>query len=148
MTFVIKENFDEGYLRDDFLFDIEGYDYIYNRQTIFTTDRNLITHNFDKLHYILENYQEKDPVLLEILHYVNEDDKIPLQIAIESKNHRMVNLILNYMSKINFAAVGQLKSDFDELLLFVGFEHYLCECPFDTVQMINKQTLKIKRAED
>ena len=25
-----------------------------------------------------------------------------------------------------------------DLLVYVGFENYLCECPFDTVQMINK----------
>lgn len=149
MTFVIKDNFDEeGYVRDDFLFDIEGYDYIYNRQSIFTSDKNLITLNYDKLNFILNNYQEKDPMLLEILHYVNKDGKIPLQIALESKNHRMVNLLLSYMADINFAAVSQLQSSFDDLLVYHGFEKYLCECPFDTVQMVNKQTLKIRTAED
>lgn len=73
-----------------------------------------------------------------MLHYTNKDGEIPLQIALASKNHRMVNLLLGYMSKINFAAVSQLQAEFDELLLFAGFEEYLCECPFDTVQMINK----------
>ena len=60
----------------------------------------------------------------------------------------MVNLILGQMSKINFAAVTQLQSDFDELLLYQGFENYLCKCPFDTLQMVNKQTLKMLNAED
>ena len=37
MTFIIKRNFDKGgYLRDDFLFDYEGYDYILKRNTVFT----------------------------------------------------------------------------------------------------------------
>lgn len=37
MTFVIKENFDKNsYAMEDFLFDIEGYDYIINRNTMFT----------------------------------------------------------------------------------------------------------------
>jgi hypothetical protein len=57
MTFVVKDLFDEGYLRDDFLFDIEGYDFIYNRETIFTSDDELMSQNYDKLLYILTNYQ-------------------------------------------------------------------------------------------
>lgn len=37
MTFVIKENFDKlGYVLNDYLFDVEGYDYILNRNTMFT----------------------------------------------------------------------------------------------------------------
>ena len=37
MTFVIKENFEKNsFAMEDFLFDIEGYDFILNRNTIFT----------------------------------------------------------------------------------------------------------------
>ena len=37
MTFVIKENFDKkSYIIRDYAFDIEGYDYILNRNNIFT----------------------------------------------------------------------------------------------------------------
>ena len=37
MTFVIKDNFDRiGFYANDFLFDVEGYDYILNRNTMFT----------------------------------------------------------------------------------------------------------------
>jgi len=37
MTFVIKENFDKlGFVVDDFMFDVEGYDYILNKNTMFT----------------------------------------------------------------------------------------------------------------
>jgi hypothetical protein len=43
MTFVVKDLFDEGYLRSDFLFDLEGYDFIYNRETIFTSDADLMS---------------------------------------------------------------------------------------------------------
>lgn len=53
MTFVIKENFDDGYNRSDFLFDVEGYDFIFNNDTIFTSDVNLITLNYEKLNFIL-----------------------------------------------------------------------------------------------
>lgn len=37
MTFVIKENFDlNSFSMVDYLFDIEGYDYVLNRNTVFT----------------------------------------------------------------------------------------------------------------
>jgi hypothetical protein len=37
MTFVIKDNFDHlGFVVDDFVFDVEGYDYVLNKNTIFT----------------------------------------------------------------------------------------------------------------
>ena len=37
MTFVIKDNFEKsGFLRDDYLFDAEGYDYILGRNTCLT----------------------------------------------------------------------------------------------------------------
>ena len=49
MTFVVKDNVAENYLQPDFLFDIEGYDFIYNRETVFTDDRNLVTLNYEKL---------------------------------------------------------------------------------------------------
>ena len=44
-------------------------------------------------------------MLLESLHYPNERGELPIHIAIVSNNHRMVNLILNYMSRIEYAAV-------------------------------------------
>ena len=43
MTFVIKENFDKiGFVTSDFLFDVEGYNYILNKNTMFT-EGNLVT---------------------------------------------------------------------------------------------------------
>lgn len=45
MSFVIKDNFDKsGYVRNDFLFDIEGYDYIINKHNLFFEDKgSLVT---------------------------------------------------------------------------------------------------------
>jgi len=60
----------------------------------------------------------------------------------------MVNLVLKYMAKINYAAVKQIRNIFAPLINYQGFEHYLEECPFQTLQMESKQTLKIKRKED
>lgn len=49
MTFVIKENFDKlGYIMDDYLFDPEGYDFIFKKNTIFTGG-NLSIKNYEKL---------------------------------------------------------------------------------------------------
>jgi hypothetical protein len=42
MTFVIKDNFDRNsFTMADYLFDLEGYDYVLNRNTIFT-EGNLV----------------------------------------------------------------------------------------------------------
>lgn len=78
LTFVIKDLFDDGYIRSDFLFDLEGYDFIYDRETIFTSDNELVTLDYEKLLYILTNYENTDPVLLETLHYSNKENEIPL----------------------------------------------------------------------
>ena len=93
MTFVVKDLFDEGYLRSDFLFDLEGYDFIYNKETIFTSDAALMSSNYEKLLYILTNYEKMDVELLEALHYP-DNEGIPLMKALQSKNNRIINLLL------------------------------------------------------
>ena len=122
MTFVIKDNIDRnGMHQKDFQFDLEGCDYIIERQTIFTSG-NLVTQQYEKLLLILKNYVQIDQNLLESLHYQKPDldykqmqihdfkneknikYKTPLHIAIDAKNTRMINLILHYMSKIDYAA--------------------------------------------
>jgi hypothetical protein len=72
MTFVIKDNFNkQGYLSGEYVFDLEGYDYIINQKNIFF-DLDLISHQYDRLNFILSNYLKMDPMLLETLHYKNE----------------------------------------------------------------------------
>ena len=135
MTFVIKDNFDKsGYIMDDFLFDIEGYDFLINKQNLFF-NHDLITEQYDKLSFILKNYELVDPVLLETLHYQNDiteevDKKIPLHLALEAKNTRIVNLILKYMSKVDQAALDLIKDIFEELIIFKNFAHYLNHATF------------------
>lgn len=81
MTFVIKDNFDSsGFLRDDYIFDLEGYNYILGRNTILTQG-SLVKYQFDKLSFILGNFQ-KHPDLMEILYYMNSDKQLPLHIAV------------------------------------------------------------------
>ena len=50
MTFVIKELFDkQGYVMDNYLFDLEGYDFILDKETLFTKDETLVKEDFEKL---------------------------------------------------------------------------------------------------
>jgi len=73
MTFVIKDNFyKRGYLSGEYFFDLEGYDYIINKKNIFF-DLDLISQQYDRLNFILNNYYMIDPILLETLHYMNEE---------------------------------------------------------------------------
>lgn len=46
------------------------------------------------------------------------DKKIPLHLALEANNNRMVNLILNFMAKIDYAAVDTIKDVFKLLINF------------------------------
>jgi len=56
MTFVIKDNFDQGgYISNDFLFDSEGYDFVLGKNTLFT-EGTLVTQEYDKLLFILKSY--------------------------------------------------------------------------------------------
>ena len=52
------------------------------------------------------------------------------------------------MAKIDFAAVGMFKDIMRDLISYQGFDNYLWEVPFQTIQMINKQTLIIRKEED
>jgi len=67
MTFVIKAKIygqNEHYIQDDYRFDIEQYNYLYEGKTCFTDDiATVIDH--DRLSYILSNFEENDMVLLE-----------------------------------------------------------------------------------
>lgn len=51
-------------------------------------------------------------------------------MSVAAKNNRMVNLILKYMSMIDYAAVPMIKSIMMDLLNYQAFDEYLIECPF------------------
>ena len=55
---------------------------------------------------------------------------LPLHIAIEAKNTRMINLLLFYMSKIEFAADYFIKDIFKQLINYQYFETYIENNPF------------------
>ena len=131
----------------DYLFDLEGYDYILNRNSIFT-EGNLVKQEYEKLHFILKNYALNNSILLEILQYKNDKSKLPLHLALEANNNRMVNLLLTNMSTINYVAVDAVKDIFKDLINYKNFEQYLEECPFQTKQMQNKQTIRIMKQKN
>ena len=125
MTFVIKKNFDKGgYINDDFLFDPEGYDYVLKRNTTFT-EGNLVTQDYDKLNFILQRFEELDPVLLEQLFYENEREETPLHIAVAANNTRMVNLLLKFLSKLENTGIQMIKDIFPKLIDYESFVDYL-----------------------
>ena len=66
----------------------------------------------------MKNYNQLDPNYLESLHYSNKLDQLPLHLALAANNNRMVNLILTYMAKIDFAAVDSIKDIFKDLINF------------------------------
>ena len=69
MTFVIKDNFDKNGIKlEDYVFDLEGIDFILERSTTFTSG-NLVTQQYEKLSFILKNYEKLNIKLLESLHY-------------------------------------------------------------------------------
>lgn len=67
MTFVIKKKFDDAevdYTSDNFLFDLEQYNYLIGGRTALTETQSA-TADHDRLQYILQNFKDIDPVLLE-----------------------------------------------------------------------------------
>jgi len=77
MTFVIKKKFDDedvDYTNDDYLFDLEQYNYMLNRKTALS-ESSAATADHDKLLYILRSFEEIDPVLLEQIQYYHVEER-------------------------------------------------------------------------
>jgi hypothetical protein len=130
MSFVIKDNFDNhGYITEDYLFDLEGYDFILNNETILT-EESLVQENYEKLNFILKNFQQIDLKLMGLLYYQNSQKQLPLHISIQGNNNRIINLILKYMSYVPISQTSNLKDIFCQLLNYQNFTKYIAEAPF------------------
>ena len=70
----------------------------------------------------------------------------PLHLAYEYRNNRSVRILLQYMSKVDFNASKTFKDILPDLIDYTGFADYLAELPFQTTQMLNKQTLRVEDA--
>lgn len=157
MTFVIKSQIhgeNDHYIQDDYLFDVEQYNYLYNGKTCFTDDDETAT-DHEQLAYILKKFEETDKILLEQIQYYNvevdEEDSekrivTPLHIALDYKNNRSIKILLEYLAKIDANCSNTFKDIIPELVDYTGFDDYLEKLPLQTIQMINKQTLRVDYA--
>ena len=65
MTFVIKDNFNKNAQQTN-RFDIEGYDFVLNRETIFTENKgSLLKQDFQKVVFIMQNLELRDHSYIE-----------------------------------------------------------------------------------
>jgi len=67
MTFVIIMKIleeSDSHINDDYLFDLEQYNFIINRKTALSLD-SAVVNDHDKLGYILKSLEAIDPVLLQ-----------------------------------------------------------------------------------
>ena len=118
MTFAVQETFEQINLSsDNFLFDIEGFNFVLNRETYFTNNKGLVMQqDFKKTDFMLKKFQGIDPDLLELLHYINPDKKMPIHYALLTNNTRIVNVILKYMSQINYASIHHITDIISDLI--------------------------------
>ena len=65
ITFVLREEvkWDDS----SFYFDPEQYNFLFNKKTVFTLDRELVLQSNDYLQYVLQSFDEIDPVLFDLL---------------------------------------------------------------------------------
>ena len=70
MTFIIRQKFKDQrtWKLEDYEFDIEQYNFIYDHKSFFTLDEKVCL-DHDQLKYILQNFKRTDPILLELLQY-------------------------------------------------------------------------------
>jgi hypothetical protein len=71
----------------------------------------------------------------------------PLYIAYQLKNNRSVKILLQYMAEIDFNASNNFSKILPNLIEFSGFADYLYALPFSTIQMQQKQTLRVKEKD-
>jgi hypothetical protein len=118
MTFAIQEVFEEINLSSEsYLFDIEGFNWVLNRNTYFTNNDGLVMQqDFKKTDFMLKSFENVDPDLLEIIHYIDSDQKMPIHYALMTNNTRVVNVILNYMSKIDYASIHHITDIISDLI--------------------------------
>jgi hypothetical protein len=67
----------------------------------------------------------------------------PLHIAHSNGNNRSINILLSFMAKIDSNNSASIKDILFELVEYQQFIPYMESLQFQTIQMINKQTLKV-----
>ena len=72
----------------------------------------------------------------------------PLHIAYETQNNRSINIILKYLSMLEFTQFKTFKDVFPSLVDYSGFIDYLYEQTFQTQQMQHKQILRVYQPQN
>ena len=166
MTFVIKDAIEhKDPLQEGNIFDPEPFNYIFNRSSSFIHSPEIIN-NPNMLSYILENFEKTDPKILELLLYTqilfkeNEmkslvllpgladrvspaQENTALHIAYDLKNSRSVDILLRYMSKTQSDSSKNFRKLFPLLVERGAFQYYIDCLTFQTINMKQKQILKI-----
>jgi hypothetical protein len=146
MSFVIKDKIENNDpLQDGNKFDIEPWNYLFNKSTSFI-EGDFVVENFKQLDYVLEEMAKIDDSHLEVLHYtqiINEDDgssgkNSALHKTERAGNQRSIDILLSYMSQINFNASRNFMSILPNLIDMHCFPDYFKCLPVQTVQMQKK----------
>jgi len=109
MTLVIRgkmqEDEDVNFDDENYLFDVEQYNFIINRKTCFTCD-DFVADDYEKLQFVLGNLETLDPFLLEQLHYYylerdqsNRPEEVPDVGMTNDMNEPMIPLFQEGFSK-------------------------------------------------
>jgi len=142
MTFAINAKMQQlsSFKNEDFLFDKEQYNFIISKST-FLHDEDLIN-NPVQLLYILKNFEELDPVLLDQIqyYYTKEDEDsgkvkrvTPLHIAHEQQNNKSINILLKFMSILDYSQFSTFRDLWPQLLDYDGFIDFINEQTFQTI---------------
>jgi hypothetical protein len=86
MSFVINQKFAELEVYDspDFIFDIEQYNFLFDKKTCFTIDQNMCL-NLKYMKFLLENLEKYDPRLLDLLQYYDQSNNLSTEDQIDNE---------------------------------------------------------------
>ena len=159
MTFVINSKMQQffNFRDDEYLFDPEQYNFIISKST-YLHDAQLIA-NPEKLTYVLKNFETTDRNLLNQLQYQQikyveekndqnetvlvEKVETPLHIAVKQNNNKSINILLKYMAKMDYCNMSTFKDIWNLIVDYQSFTNFIWGLCFQTIQMQNKQNLKV-----
>lgn len=102
---------------------------------------------------MLKNFEDIDPDLNKLLLYYSEDGRnqerngdvgTPLHIAVQYDYVRSVQVLLKHLARLDYASFQNFKSIMADLLDYTGIVDFLYEQPFQTIQTMQKPTIRVK----
>jgi len=125
------------------VFDIEPYNYIFNKRSCFLDD-DFVQNDYNQLSRVLSNFEKIEPDYLDLLNYTNKvknkeyDYTSALSRAIEDHNYKCIDLILNYMAKTSQNCCGKYTNHLSVLCSYKSFFNYLGSHSFRTLNLEEK----------